>query len=81
MPGQMFLRTALTEQRIEDLEKQMARVMDHLGLNDAEPPPPDIRDPDSEWDKADPALQHSTYPAQATEKPPSKIAQKVAKRR
>lgn len=29
---QMFLRTALTEQRIETLEKQMERVLKHLKL-------------------------------------------------
>jgi hypothetical protein len=38
MTGQMFLRTAQTEDRISELEKQMARVLEHLNLD--EPPKP-----------------------------------------
>lgn len=43
----MFLRTAQTEQRITELEEQMAKVIKHLKLD--EPPPTD-----EEWEKAAP---------------------------
>lgn len=79
MPGQMFLRTALTEQRITDLEEQVARIMDHLQLTDSKPPP----DPDDDWEAAAPKPEPIEWKAPNPSEPPkqSKIAQKVAKRK
>lgn len=70
----MFLRTALTEQRIEDLEKQMLKVLEHLGLNDKEP----LIEPKGY--EGEPGAGEDA-PLPEPEKPPSKIAQKVAKGR
>ena len=56
MPGQMFLRTALTENRIEALEKKLEWVMKFLKV----PPEPVLTDEkkltqtDEEWDRAAP---------------------------
>lgn len=62
MPGQMFLRTALTEGRIEKLEEDMARVLRHLKLDElAQAKAED----DKEWEAAAPPANPVAKPLRA----------------
>lgn len=60
MPGQMFLRTALTEGRIEKLEEDMARVLRHLKLD--EPAEAPKTEEDREWEAAAPVIKPVAKP-------------------
>lgn len=60
MPPQMFLRTALTENRIEKLEQQMALVIRHLKLEDAEV---EQKTEDETWEASAPVRDMSDAPS------------------
>lgn len=66
----MFLRTALTEQRITDLEEKMAMVLTKLGMVPASPS-------DEEWEAAAP----EKVPRKQLDIPPFTDPKPKAKRR
>lgn len=73
----MFLRTAQTESRIEELEKKMEQVMERLGMME----PPRVSISDEEWEAAaKPMPIEWKEPDPVIPPKQSKIAQKVAKR-
>ena len=64
----MFLRTALTEQRIDDLERQIAWIKKHLKV------PDEPTQSDEEWEAARPPKPPEPEPEEP--EPPKKTAAK-----
>lgn len=87
MPGQMFLRTALTERRIDLLEDRLNYIYEHLGLSMPTKSDGDWDEPFRHVDPPKPKPEPEPEPEppepepEEEKRPLSKIAKRVARAR